>query len=63
MECKAMTTPMAPNLKILSDASSEPVDATMYCHMIGSLMYMMNTRPDICFALLLQYGIRCDLLV
>ena len=30
MDCKAMTTPMASNLKLLSDASSEMVDATMY---------------------------------
>ena len=45
-----MTTPMALNLKLLSDASSESIDATMYRQMIGSLMYLMNTRPDICFA-------------
>ena len=44
-----MTTPMASNLKLLSDALSEVVDATMYHHMIGSLMYLTNTRPDICF--------------
>ena len=31
MECKAMATPMALNLNLLSDASSETVDATMYC--------------------------------
>ena len=49
MDCKAMATPMASNLKLLSDASSEMVDATMYRQMIGSLMYLMNTRPDICF--------------
>ena len=49
MDCKAMTTPMASNMKLLSDASSKTVDATMYCQMIGSLMYLMNTRPDICF--------------
>ena len=30
MECKAMTTPMASNLKILSDASSYSVDAMLY---------------------------------
>ena len=30
MDCKAMTTPMASNLKLLSDASSEAVDAMMY---------------------------------
>ena len=51
MDCKAMATPMASNLKLLSDASSESVDAMMYCQMIGSLMYLTNTRPDICFAM------------
>src|SRR5713101_3385750 len=48
MDC--MNTPMASNLKLLSDASSESVDATMYRQMIGSLMYLTNTRPYICFA-------------
>ena len=47
MDCKAMTTPMASNLNLLSDASSKSVDATMYRQMIGSLMYLTNTRPDI----------------
>ena len=44
-----MTTPMAKNLKLLSDASSESVDATMYRQMICLFMYLMNTRPDIFF--------------
>ena len=48
MDCKAMPTPMASNLKLLSDASSEEVDAMMYRQIIGSLMYLTNTRPDIC---------------
>ena len=39
MDCKAMTTPMASNLKLLSDASSKTVDAMMYRQMICSLMY------------------------
>ena len=47
MDCKAMTTPMALNMNLLSDASSESVDATMYHQMIGLLMYLMNMRPDI----------------
>jgi hypothetical protein len=50
MDCKAMPTPMVTNMKLLSDTSSEKVDATMCRQMIGSLMYLMNTRPDICFA-------------
>ena len=49
MDCEAMTTPMASKLKLLSDASSEEVDAMMYRQMIGSLMYLMNTRQYICF--------------
>ena len=50
MDCKAITTPMASNLNILCDASSYSVDAMMYCQMIGSLMYLTNMRPNICFA-------------
>ena len=50
MDYKAITTPMASNLKLLSDASLEAVDATMYPQMIGSLMYLMKTRQI--FALL-----------
>ena len=50
MECKAIVTLIASNLKLLCDASSETVDATMYRKMIGSLMYLTNTSPDICFA-------------
>ena len=79
IDCKAMTTPMASNLKLSSVASSELVDATMYCQMI----YLTNTRPDICFVMntlrhvhlmvakhavrylkgIVEYGIKCDLLV
>ena len=51
MECKAMTVFIASNLKLLSDASLESDDAMMYHQMIGSLMYLTNTRPDICFAM------------
>ena len=47
MDCKAM----ASNLNLLSDASLETVDAMMYHQMICSLMYLTNTRPDICFAM------------
>ena len=50
MDYKAMTTPMASNLKVLSVASSELVDAMMYRLMICSLMYLTNKRLDICLA-------------
>jgi hypothetical protein len=46
-----MNTPMEKKLKLLIDTSSELIDATMYRQIIGSSMYLMNTRPDICFVL------------
>ena len=50
LEHKALATPVVSNLKLLCDASFESVDAMMYHWMIGSLMYLMNTRLDIFFA-------------
>jgi hypothetical protein len=50
MDCKPMTTPMITNLKRLRSSESSPVDPSRYRQLIGSLMYLVNTRPDICFA-------------
>jgi hypothetical protein len=49
LECKSMNTPMEAKLKLLVDTSSDLIDATLYRQIIGSLMYLTNTRPDICF--------------
>ena len=64
---------MASNLKLLSVASLELVDAMMYCQMICSLMYLTDTRPDIFFAMntlrhvhlmvakgTIEYGVKYD---
>jgi hypothetical protein len=51
LKCKSMYTPMKTKLDLLVDISSELVDATLYRHIIGSVMCMTNTRLDICFAL------------
>jgi hypothetical protein len=50
LECKSMNTPMETKLKLLVDILSHLIDATLYRQIIGSLMYLTNTRPDICFA-------------
>jgi hypothetical protein len=49
LEFKPMNTPMEVKLKLLVDSSSDLIDATLYRQITGSLMYLMNTRPDICF--------------
>jgi hypothetical protein len=51
LDCKSMSTPMVSNLKKLhqSDSESDLVDPSMYRQFIGSLMYLIHTRPDICF--------------
>ena len=50
MDCKAMSTLMTTNLKLLNYDSSETIDTTLNKQIIGSLMYLINTRPYICFA-------------
>ena len=49
IDFKAMTTPMTTNLNLLNDDTLEAIDATLYRRIIGSLMYLTNKRPDICF--------------
>jgi hypothetical protein len=51
LECKPMNTSMEVKLKLLVDTSSELIDATLYRQIIESLMYLTNTRPDICFSM------------
>ena len=52
MDYKSMATPMVSNLKKLHETTSStyPVDSTMYKELIGSLLYLVHTRPNICFA-------------
>ena len=60
LDCKDMATPMETNLKILSDETLELVDMTHYRHIIGSLMYLTNTRSYILFVMntLSQYLVK-----
>jgi hypothetical protein len=50
-DCKPMATPMINNLKKMIASNSKSVDPTLYKQPIGSLMYLVNTRPNICVAM------------
>eukprot|EP00253_Pinus_taeda_P033674 PITA_33674 len=49
-DCKTMSTPMITNWKKLHAFDFELVDPTLYRQLIRCLMYLVNTQPDICFA-------------
>jgi hypothetical protein len=49
-DCRPMTTPMITNWKKLHASELQLVDSSLYRQLNGSLMYLVNTRPDICFA-------------
>ncbi|KAI3772603.1 hypothetical protein L6452_03793 [Arctium lappa] len=48
-----MKTPMSTTLKLHSDPDGKDVNATIYRGMIGSLMYLTASRPDIMFSTVL----------
>nr|GEY65399.1 retrovirus-related Pol polyprotein from transposon TNT 1-94 [Tanacetum cinerariifolium] len=42
-------TPMVDRLKLDKDPLGIPVDQTRFCSMVGSLMYLTASRPDLVF--------------
>ncbi|WVZ75656.1 LOW QUALITY PROTEIN: hypothetical protein U9M48_023691 [Paspalum notatum var. saurae] len=52
-DCKPIETPMATNIKLDPDESGIKVDQTLYQSMIGSLLYLCASRPDIMFSVCL----------
>ncbi|GJW95942.1 uncharacterized mitochondrial protein-like protein [Tanacetum coccineum] len=53
--CDTVPTPMVEQAKLKLDLVGKPVDHTDYRSMIGSLMYLTSSRPDIMFATCLWY--------
>jgi hypothetical protein len=52
-DSKAMATPMSTTTTLDADEEGEHVDQKEYRSMIGSLLYLMATRPDIQFSVCL----------
>ncbi|KAI5343247.1 hypothetical protein L3X38_011123 [Prunus dulcis] len=49
-DCKAMSTPLDMNEKLSKEDGSEQADEKVYRQIVGSLLYLTATRPDIMFA-------------
>ncbi|KAL0348980.1 UNVERIFIED_CONTAM: Retrovirus-related Pol polyprotein from transposon RE2 [Sesamum angustifolium] len=48
--CKTVTTPLVTGEKYQKEDGSQKIDGSMYRSLIGSLLYLTATRPDIMFA-------------
>ncbi|GJV36888.1 retrovirus-related pol polyprotein from transposon TNT 1-94 [Tanacetum coccineum] len=49
--CDPVDTPMVDRLKLDEDPLGIPVDQTRFCSMVGSLMYLTASRPDLVFTI------------
>ena len=51
--CKEVATPITTNCLMDADEAGQPVDSTKYRGLIGSLLYLTASRPDIQFGVCL----------
>jgi hypothetical protein len=50
-DCNTCVTPMEPRLKLSRNSTTPEVDATQYRSLVGSIRYLVNTRPNLAFSI------------
>ena len=50
LDCKPFETPMMVNHILQINEGGEPTDRTKYQRLVGKLIYLAHTRPDIAYA-------------
>ena len=48
--CKCVDTPLAASVKLIKEDNAEKINATIYRILVGCLLHLTTTRPDIQFA-------------
>ena len=48
-DCKATPSPFQSGVNISATCTSLEIDATLYCQLVGSLLYLTHTHPDLSF--------------
>ncbi|CAL2246760.1 unnamed protein product [Prunus armeniaca] len=49
LKCKPADTPIEMNHKLCEDKDQEPTNKEQYQHLVGRLIYLAHTRPDIAY--------------
>lgn len=52
-QCNMVCNPIVPSNRLSKDDSGKRVDATNFKQMVGCLMYLLATRPNLAYAMCL----------
>ena len=50
-QCRTSDTPIEVNHRLTLDDKDPKIEITSYQKLIGTLLYLSHTRPDICFTI------------
>lgn len=50
-DCNSAATPTEPGLKLRKDDGEKKIDSTYFKQIVGSIMFLIATRPDIMYAM------------